>query len=62
MERIAFSLSFFRKPATSVSLIGSTGSNPVCMAEIELRLSNFCEMDGKSTPETKLKIFRRSEY
>ena len=53
IARIAFSLSFLRKPATSVSRIGSTGSKPVCMAEIELRLSSFWEIEGKSTPANK---------
>ena len=65
MAKMAFSRSFLRNPATSVSRIGSTGSKPAAIADTELRLSSLCEMDGKSTPvgsENNLKPFlRRSD-
>ncbi len=62
MDKIAFSLSFLRNPATSVSRIGSTGSKPVVNADTVLKLSNFWEIEGKSTPAKKVLILLEFHY
>lgn len=45
-DKIEFSFSFFKNPWTSVSEIGSSGSNVLRV----LSVSNFCDIFGSSMP------------
>ena len=55
-ERMAFSRSFLRKPATSVSRVGSIGANALSLsvpATAAVNVSNLVVIPGKSTPRNE---------